>query len=287
RDLFERGSAWLDANLFNGEYYEQEIRPPENGQLIAEGLRTPYGARDLRDPDYQVGPGCLVDQLVGQFVAHVCGLGHLLDREHVRTTLESIYKYNFREDLYGYFNHFRTFALNDEAAMVMCSFPRGGRPKTPVHFYSEVMTGFEYAASVHMLYEGLTDMGLRCISAIRARYDGLRRNPFDEAECGHHYARAMASWAAVLALTGFHYSGVERSMTFANKVGTHFWSNGYAWGTCEMRQAQDSMNVTLSVLHGALRLRRFIVTGIGQVGFPDLTEIAPGKSRQFEVRASG
>ena len=287
RDLFERGSIWLDANLFNGEYYEQEIRPPKDGQLIAEGLRTPYGARDLRDPDYQAGPGCLVDQLVGQFVAHVCGLGHLLDREHVRTTLESIFKYNFREDLYGYFNHFRTFALNDEAAMVMCNFPRGGRPKTPVHFYSEVMTGFEYAASVHMLYEGLNDTGLRCISAIRARYDGLRRNPFDEAECGHHYARAMASWAAVLALTGFHYSGVERSMTFSNKAGTHFWSNGYTWGTCEMRQARESMNVTINVLHGALRLRRFKVTGIGQVEFPDLTEIAPGKSRQFEVRASG
>jgi hypothetical protein len=50
---------------------------------------------------------------------------------------------------------------------------------------------------------------LEIIMAIRARYDGLKRNPFNEAECGHHYARAMASWAAILALSGFEYSAVE------------------------------------------------------------------------------
>ena len=32
----------------------------------------------------------------------------------------------------------------------------------------------------------------------------------EEAECGHHYARAMASWAAVLALSGFRYHGGRR-----------------------------------------------------------------------------
>ena len=71
------------------------------------------------------------------------------------------------------------------------------------------MTGFEYTAAVGMLYEGQT-RGLKCIAAIRDRYDGRKRNPFDEAECGHHYARAMATWAAVLALTGFRYSGVDK-----------------------------------------------------------------------------
>ena len=267
RDLFEKGSRWIDANLFNGEYYEQRIVPPGEGQLIAEGLRHRMGAEILSDPDFQVGPGCLVDQLAGQFVAQVCGLGYLLDPQQVHKTLDSIMKYNFQTDLHGHFNPMRTFALNDEQALLMCSFPRGGRPKKPVPYYAEVMTGFEYTASVHMLYEGQIENGLRVISAIRARYDGRRRNPFDEAECGHHYARAMASWAAILALTGFHYSAVEQSMTFADKPGRHFWSNGYAWGTCEIQVDGETRNVKLSVLHGSLKLKRFMLSEYGQVDF--------------------
>jgi hypothetical protein len=151
RDLFTRGSRWLDTHLFNGEYYEQKVVPPTEGQAIAEGLRVGAGAKDLRDPDFQVGPGCLVDQLVGQLMAHVCGLGYLLDRKHIRKALRSVFRHNFRDDLYSHFNHMRTFALNDEQALLMCTYPRGGRPRTPVPYFTEVMTGFEYALAVHTL----------------------------------------------------------------------------------------------------------------------------------------
>jgi uncharacterized protein (DUF608 family) len=283
RDLFTRGSRWLDTHLFNGEYYEQKVVPPTEGQAIAEGLRVGAGAKDLRDPDFQVGPGCLVDQLVGQLMAHVCGLGYLLDRKHIRKALRSVFRHNFRDDLYSHFNHMRTFALNDEQALLMCTYPRGGRPRTPVPYFTEVMTGFEYALAVHMLYEGLVGEGLRCISAIRARYDGRRRNPFDEAECGHHYARAMASWAAVVALTGFHYSAVEGTMTFATTEGSYFWSNGYAWGTCRIRLGNDKAKVRLSVLHGTLALRRFDLTGFGHVEFPEPKRIPSGESVDIRV----
>ncbi len=212
RDLFERGSRWMDANLFNGEYYEHEVWPPIDVSAVAPGLRhETMGARNLADPELQLGPGCLVDQLVGQYMAHVCGLGYLLERHHVCRTLESVMKYNFKERVFfGHFNHMRTFALNDESALLMATYPHGRRPKRPFPYYNEVMTGFEYTAASHMLYEGQRENGLKCIRAIRDRYDGKKRSPFDEAECGHHYARAMASWAAVLALTGFRYSGAYR-----------------------------------------------------------------------------
>jgi len=263
-DLFAKGSAWIDANLFNGEYYEQHVQPPAPGALIAKGLAASMGAKDLSDPIYQVGPGCLIDQLVGQFMAHVCGLGYLLDSENIKKTLASIAKYNGRENLYGHFNHMRTFALNDESALLMCSYPRGGRPKTPVPYVNEVMTGFEYSANVHMLYEGLLDEGLASIQAIRDRYDGLRRNPFDEAECGHHYARAMASWAALLALSGFHYSAINQTMTLAAKPGTQFWSTGWAWGTVKLSPEGQGMRVDLQVLHGEVAIKTFVLTGMGQ-----------------------
>ena len=89
---------------------------------------------------------------------------------------------NFRKDLYGHFNHLRTFALNDESALLMASYPRGRRPKRPFPYYNEVMTGFEYTAAAQMIFEGQVADGLKVVSSIRARYDGRRRNPFVEAE---------------------------------------------------------------------------------------------------------
>jgi non-lysosomal glucosylceramidase len=280
RDLFERGRNWLDAHLFNGDYYEHEIRPPSGETAIAPGLRhRSMGTRDLSEPDLQLGAGCLVDQLVGQYTAHVCGLGYLLDPGHVQTTLRSLMRYNFKESLHGHFNHLRSFALGEESALLMASYPKGRRPRRPFPYYNEMMTGFEYTAAVHMLYEGQVEDGLKAIAAIRARYDGRKRSPFDEAECGHHYARAMASWAAVLALTGFHYSGVEQALRFAGSQERRrfFWSNGDAWGACEQRPVEAGVEVRLNVLHGTLRLRRLELSGIGGLDLPEPRVMVTGE----------
>jgi hypothetical protein len=138
----------------------------------------------------------------------------------------------------------------------MASYPHG-RPANPFPYFTEVMTGFEYAAAVGMLYEGQVEDGLGCIRDIRARYDGRKRSPFDEAECGHHYARAMASWAAVTALSGFQYSGVRKSMTFTENEGTYFWSNGSAWGTCTVDRDGAGARAQLRVLGDSLELKSF------------------------------
>ena len=285
RDLFERGRRWIDAHLFNGEYYEHQIWPAGEETTIAPGLRHfDMGARDLRDPELQLGAGCLVDQLVGQYMAEVCGLGYLVEPEHVRATLGAIMRHNFRENLYGHFNHMRTYALNDEAALLMATYPRGRRPKRPFPYYNEVMTGFEYTAAVHMLYEGQREEGLRVIEAIRARYDGDRRSPFDEAECGHHYARAMASWAAILALTGFRYSGVERTIGFARTEGqvSWFWSTGDAWGTVRQEPGTGTTDVELAVLGGGLPLRRLELGG-SAVALDDARTLQGGETATFRV----
>jgi non-lysosomal glucosylceramidase len=254
--LFNNGSVWVDAHLFNGEYYEHDIRPPKDLKDIAPGLVIGMGTKDAANPDYQLGKGCLVDQLVGQTMAHVCGLGYLVDPGHVQTTLQSILKYNRQQGFDAHFNCLRSFALGDESGLLMASYPHG-RPANPFPYFTEVMTGFEYTAAVGMLYEDDVADGLGCVRDIRARYDGRKRNPFDEAECGHHYARAMASWAAVLALSGFHFSGVEKSMGFAAKEGTHFWSNGSSWGTCAIEAKGKHYAVGLEVLHGRLELKSF------------------------------
>lgn len=255
--IFTKGSAWTDANLFNGSYYEQQINPPA-GHLLAKGTFSGFNKIQQDDPAYQLAKGCLVDQLVGQFMAHVCGLGYLVQPQHVQTTLQSILKYNYRASLTDHFNNMRSYALGDEAALLMASWPKG-RPKVPFPYFSEVMTGFEYTAAIGMLYENQLEPGLRCIRNIRNRYNGSRRNPYDEAECGHHYARAMISWAATLALSGFQYSGVSQTLRVNDQVGTYFWSNGYAWGTCTKQKQGNKMRVDLTVLHGTLPLKTLTV----------------------------
>jgi len=267
RELFSKGKLWTDANLFNGEYYEHKIVPPQG--TVAEGLRLEMGARDLSSPDYQLGEGCLVDQLVGQYMAHICGLGYLLEPENVRKTLQSIMKYNYLEDFSSHFNCMRSFVLGDEDGLLMASYPKG-RPVIPFSYFTEVMTGFEYTAAVGMMYEGQMENALTCIRSIRSRYDGKRRSPFDEAECGHHYARAMASWAGILALTGFHYSAVNRVMTVAAQEGRYFWSTGYAWGTISLCKEDEEWIADLNVMGGRLELGRLNVTGIGSATLPDL-----------------
>ena len=286
RDLFKRGRKWIDENLFNGEYYEHQIRPPKDKSEVAPSLLVGMGAKDPTKPDYQLGAGCLVDQLVGQYMAHVCDLGYLLKPANVDKTLRSIMKYNLREGLYGHFNCMRSFALGDESVLLMASYPKD-RPGNPFPYFTEVMTGFEYAAAVGMLYENQGDKGLRCIRNIRNRYDGRKRNPFDEAECGHHYARAMASWAAVPALTGFSYSGVEKCMTLAAQDGTFFWSNGYAWGSCSLKPKKKTVQIELSVLHGELALSKFILRRFGQKQFDKTLRIKAGQKVDFGVSRGG
>ncbi len=150
-------------------------------------------------------------------------------------------KYNYQENFSAHFNCMRSFVLGNEAALLMASYPNE-RPEIPFSYFTEVMTGFEYTAAVGMLYEDQVEEGLKCIRSIRRRYDGQKRSPFDEAECGHHYARAMASWAALLALTGFQYSAVDKVMTLAAKEGRFFWSTGYAWGKVVICRDEDGLD---------------------------------------------
>jgi uncharacterized protein (DUF608 family) len=271
RELYEKGSAWMDANLFNGEYYIHRVDPPGDPAKVAPMLLVGMGAKDLANPDFQLASGCLVDQLVGQYMAHICGLGHLARPDNLRATLRAILKYNYRESLAGHFNSMRSFALENEKALLMASYPKD-RPAKPFPYWSEVMTGFEYTAAVGMLYEGMANEGLTCIQNIRDRYDGYKRSPFDEAECGHHYARAMAAWAAVLALTGFHYSAVRQTMTLRVPAGLHFWSTGRAFGLCRVAAVGQRTEVELTVREGVLPLHRLVVnqTVFSRAGQPPL-----------------
>ncbi len=235
--LLEKGSKWVDENLFNGKYYEHKITDPENYNAFL----------DMNDPSvdipwYQLGTGCLVDQLAGQYMAHVCGLGYLAKEENIKTTLNTIMQNNFVEEFENVFNNMRSYVMGKESGLIMSSWPKG-RLKVPFPYWAESMSGFEYTAAIGMIYEGQTENGLKCIKAIRDRYDGNKRNPFDEPECGHFYARAMASWSAPMAFSKFNYNAHEKNFTITAKPGIYFWSNGSAWGNCIVEDKKVSINI--------------------------------------------
>jgi uncharacterized protein (DUF608 family) len=252
RQTFEKGSQKLDAMLWNGEYYIQKID-------------------DVNEHPYQHGVGCLSDQLLGQMHASLLGLGDLLPAEHVKKAVHSIYNHNFREDFAGHVNAQRTYVLNGDAGLLMCSWPQGGIPRFPFVYSDEVWTGVEYHVAAHLLHEGWHREGLRVVEAVRQRHDGKSRNPWNEVECGHHYARTMSSWMLLLVASGFDSDVSRKQMAFApvrqlstsqDKFST-FWSNGKAWGTLTATQKNGQWTSEVRVIGGDLADCQVTVDGVG------------------------
>ena len=142
---------------------------------------------DIDEYRYQYGAGCLADQVLGQLLAHVAGLGYILPEAHVKSAVKAIFKNNFKTDFSDHAHVQRAYVLNDEKGLLLCSWPNGSRPKLPFIYSDEVWTGIEYQVAAHCIYEGLVDEGLTIVKAVRERHDGFKRNPWNEVECGHHY----------------------------------------------------------------------------------------------------
>ena len=255
--IYASGRARYDRELWNGEYYVQQVRMPEPHEIQKGRFpqRHPPAIRPGEPtPRYQYGPGCLSDQLLGQWLAHVVGLGHLLPEEHVRSAARSIFRYNFRRSVEAHESCQRAYAVNDEAGLLQCTWPHGGRPRYPFPYADECWTGAEYAVAGLLIWEGEVGAGLEIVRGVRGRHDGIRRNPWDEFECGHHYARALSSWALLLALSGYRYSAPAGRLGFAPRVAADdfrcFFTAGTAWGTVEI----TARGATLSVQAGELRL---------------------------------
>jgi uncharacterized protein (DUF608 family) len=249
--LYRSGSSQYDSLLWNGEYYIQKINVMD-GLVVPKHLCSPEKEDVI--PKYQYGDGCLSDQLLGQYLAHVTGLGYVLDKTHVDKAMDSIYRYNFKNDLSSFSNVQRVYALNEEAGLLLCSWPKGNRPALPFVYSDEVWTGIEYQVAASLIYSGHIDQGLAIVKAVRDRHRGFNRNPWDEFECGHHYARAMASWAVMLALSGFQYDGVDHYMAFSPRIFKEdfntFWSTGSGWGSFSIKGKE----VRLKIAYGELKL---------------------------------
>ena len=196
--LRAKGAEWTEKNLFNGEYYEHRV-----ASAARDYHPTTRGGWvkfvDPEHPDFQLAGGCLVDQLVGDYAARVVGLEPVADFAHARKATETILARNRREPDAPHFNAMRDYVLAGERSLRMAWYPPERMPKTPFPYYPETMTGFEYVVAAWLAETGDFAAAEEIVRDIRDRYDGRKRNPFDEAECGHHYSRALDSWSVLKA----------------------------------------------------------------------------------------
>lgn len=237
--LWEKGSQKLSKLTFNGEYFVQLTK-------------------DIDEYKYQYGEGCLADQLFGQQLAHLYGLGYVMELTQVKSAVKAIYQHNFRTDFSEHCNLQRAYALNQEPGLLLCTWPRGGRPQIPFVYCDEVWSGVEYQVATHLIYEGFVKEGIEIVKAARSRHDGIKRSPWNEVECGHHYARSLSSYGLLLALSGCQINGVSKKITFNPAINQDnfrtFFTCADGWGI--YHQYRDSTNGELKyevdTLYGSL-----------------------------------
>ncbi|HWQ91896.1 MAG TPA: GH116 family glycosyl hydrolase, partial [Clostridia bacterium] len=218
-ELLRKGLRFVETDLYDGEYFIQRIEwknlrasnPVENKSMV--GNYSPE-ARELLEregPKYQYGKGCLSDGVLGSWLALVSGVGQVFDCDKVASHLRAVHRYNLKWDLSDFANPQRpSYACGAEGGLLLCSWPKGGELSLPFVYSNEVWTGIEYQVASHLMRLGSVKEGLDIVRACRDRYDGRVRNPFNEYECGHWYARAMASYALLFGLSGARYDAVEK-----------------------------------------------------------------------------
>lgn len=268
-ELAQRSAHFLDEQLFNGDYYQQKVQylGLRNTTFAGEVAHVDEHSSEMQQllkregPKYQYATGCLSDGVIGAWMARLYGIDTPLARDHVRRSLHSIFTNNFKTDLSQHANAQRPgYAMGHEPGLLLCTWPRGGKPTLPFVYSDEVWTGIEYQVASHLIAEGFLNEGLTIVKALRTRYDGRVRNPWNEYECGNYYARAMASYALLPALSGFRYSAVERTLWFGPQLQSRpfrtFFSTASAFGSITL----DHNALYIHVHEGQLSLAKLVLT---------------------------
>jgi non-lysosomal glucosylceramidase len=273
RDLAAKGSAYVDCELFNGRYYTQKLNLSDrsvltsfdqgrNAGVLSDSFMEAYWSEEYGQIKYQIGDGCLTDQILGQWHADIAGLGDLLSAKNVRTALKSVFDENYRASLRDHFNPCRVYAYEDEGGLLLCTWPdEATKPAAPAPYAEEVWTGLEYMMASHLIQRGLVEEGLTIVQTTRARHDGSRRNPWNDIECGSYYVRALSSYALINACSGLTFDQRDGEIGFRparGGDGVYFWSAGRGWGVVEMKGS----TVTLTVKGGELAVSRLRLPGL-------------------------
>src|ERR1700733_412502 len=267
-ELAKRCAEFMDQELFNGTYYQQKVqyeglRDTSFVKMVAKVDENSSEMQQLlkrEGPKYQYGSGCLSDGVIGVWMAQAYGIEVPLRLEHVPSSLHSIFENNFKADLAEHANAQRPgYAMGHEPGLLLCTWPKGGRPTLPFVYSDEVWTGIEYQVASHLIAEGFVNQGLTIVKATRSRYDGRVRNPWNEYECGNYYARAMSSYALLGALSGFRYSAVQKTLWFGPQIEARpfktFFCTASGFGIVQL----DHDSLRVQMIEGELPLEKVVL----------------------------
>jgi hypothetical protein len=193
------------------------------------------------------------------------GLGDIYPPDHTQTAIASVFRYNFVPDCRKILNTGYTLAMNDDAGLVICSWPKGGRPAQALFYADTIEVGYEDQVAGNLINHGHVLEGLAVMKAIRDRFDGRKRDPYNQIQCGGYYIRSMTNYSALLALTGMRHSAVDRCLWLdpildRDDLRTFFSTEG-AWGTLALRRAGEGHRLTIDLAAGELPLRQFVLFG--------------------------
>ncbi len=273
KTILEKGKKKIET-LFNKDYgYFVQREDPAHADAIG------------------IGTGCYIDQVFGQSWAFQVGLGRLFNAEMNKSALNALWKYNYVPDMGAYRATLppklagRPYAIDGEAGLVMCTWPNGGRNADwekhwQYGYFNECMTGFEYQAASHMMWEGgdLMEKSLVLVRSIHDRYHPSRRNPYNEIECSDHYARAMASYGVYLAACGFEYHGPKGVLAFDPRWQQENFKAAFTaaegWGSFYQQINNGKLEAGLELKYGQLGLQK---VGVG----------IQGKARSCTLKLNG
>ncbi|MEN6455707.1 MAG: GH116 family glycosyl hydrolase, partial [Prolixibacteraceae bacterium] len=269
--LLLKGKKYMETELYDGEYFIQKIkwtglRAPD--PVEAQSFHTRYSDEALEilkkeGPKYQYGTGCLSDGVLGMWMASVCGLGEIIESDKTKSHLAAVHKYNLKTTLADHVNPQRpSYACGNEGGLLLCTWPKGGALSLPFVYSNEVWTGIEYQVASHLMLKGEVAKGLDIVRECRKRYDGVLRNPFNEYECGHWYARAMSSYGMIQGLTGVWYDAVEQTLHIDSQIGDFksFFSAATGFGNVGLKNGKPF----LTMVSGKLDVKKVIVSGLEQ-----------------------
>ena len=252
-NLYSNGCKFMNEQLFNGEYFDQKVDLSDKSVVEAFGAVNTYWNEETKQIKYQIAGGSSIDQMLGQWHSYILGTGRMFDSDKMQIALNNMMKYNFIPSMRNFANPWRIFCLNDEGGAIMCGYPdKVTKPAIPVPYCEENMTGFEYSFAGLLFAAGKMEDGLKVVKAVRDRYDGEKRNPWNEIECGSNYARTMASFSFLPLLSGFEFDLSKGHIGFAPKVNKEnfkcLFSLGTGWGYFENNENSATVKLNAGEL---------------------------------------
>jgi non-lysosomal glucosylceramidase len=234
--ILEKGKKLLDTKLWNGKYF----RLYQTDQTTFKVKINDEEEKSITVPP--IDEGCLTDQLIGQWVSHMSGLGYLSDKDKTRTALQNILKLSFTSDI----------------GLRNCSWPDDkflhdipwdiwvDQANTP-------WTGVELAFASFLIYEGMTDEALKVIHLVDERYRraGMYWN---HQECGGHYYRAMSAWTILNAYLGLTIN--QTTLGFYPQLKTDQYKVLFAVNGACAHFAKNGKSLSIRVSSGNLQFQR-------------------------------